>query len=76
LYKVIWKHCLILILDVNECLRNPCQNGGSCRNTNGGYTCTCTSAFQGKNCEQGEDILMKNRYKQSRITDKGVLASN
>ena len=38
--------------DVNECDDNPCQNGGTCTNTNGNYTCTCTEFSRGRNCEQ------------------------
>ena len=28
-------------MDINECARNPCLSGKNCRNTRGGYTCTC-----------------------------------
>ncbi|XP_018420048.1 PREDICTED: protein crumbs homolog 1 [Nanorana parkeri] len=27
--------------DINECESNPCQNGGTCENLNGTYTCHC-----------------------------------
>ena len=38
--------------DVDECaLNNPCQNLGTCKNTEGGYECICVSRFIGKNCE-------------------------
>ncbi|XP_022808401.1 uncharacterized protein LOC111345391 [Stylophora pistillata] len=30
----------------------PCQNGASCVNQNGSYTCLCRPGYQGKNCEQ------------------------
>ncbi|KAG7457214.1 hypothetical protein MATL_G00244140 [Megalops atlanticus] len=32
--------------DVNECDQNPCQNGGSCSNYPGGYTCNCSLQSQ------------------------------
>ena len=47
--------------DRNECLDNPCLNGGSCmnRDKNERYKCVCASGFAGANCElmQEEQIL-------------------
>ena len=42
------------VLDVNECLNNPCQNGGTCANTFGSYTCQCRQGFKGFNCANGK----------------------
>ena len=48
-------------VDRNECLDNPCHNGGQCinRDTVERYTCLCPSGFSGDNCElmQEEHIL-------------------
>ena len=42
--------------DVDECtLNNPCQNHGTCQNTEGGYECICVNGFIGKNCEENKD---------------------
>ena len=43
-------------LDVDECLKKPCQNGGTCRNLPGSYTCFCPIGILGKNCETGTMI--------------------
>lgn len=36
---------------VNECDSNPCRYGGTCSDAHDGYTCHCTSAYEGKRCE-------------------------
>ena len=38
----------------NECLSNPCQNGGSCRDRIGSYICHCVEGFEGDTCEEGK----------------------
>jgi alpha-tubulin suppressor-like RCC1 family protein len=35
----------------NDCSPNPCQNGGSCADGVGTYTCTCTGGYTGTNCQ-------------------------
>ena len=34
-----------------DCLSNPCQNGGTCDYTFSSYTCKCPSDYEGKNCQ-------------------------
>ncbi|XP_012357399.2 protein crumbs homolog 1 isoform X4 [Nomascus leucogenys] len=47
--------------DVNECSSNPCQNGGTCENLPGNYTCHCPfdnlsrTFYGGRDCS---DILL------------------
>ncbi|XP_061595936.1 EGF-like repeat and discoidin I-like domain-containing protein 3 isoform X2 [Cololabis saira] len=42
-------HCQI---NVNDCAKEPCNNGGICRDLDGDYTCQCTSPYVGKQCQQ------------------------
>ncbi|XP_061898678.1 lactadherin-like isoform X3 [Entelurus aequoreus] len=37
--------------NVNDCARQPCQNGGTCRDLEGDFKCQCPSPFVGKNCQ-------------------------
>ncbi|XP_070842448.1 cubilin [Chaetodon trifascialis] len=37
--------------NVNECLSNPCQNGGNCTDSINGFTCTCTAQWTGPLCQ-------------------------
>ena len=43
-----------LLSDINECLSNPCQNGGTCFDGINQYTCVCLLGFTGTFCESGE----------------------
>lgn len=58
LYLIFILYCLQVvllsnfILDIDECVPDsPCQNGGRCQNTEGDYTCICSSGYTGKDCE-------------------------
>ena len=48
---------LLLFLDINECLENPCQNGGNCTNTNGSFYCNCPIYTAGVNCEMRKLVV-------------------
>uniref|UniRef100_A0A9J7ZWX9 Neurogenic locus notch homolog protein 1 n=1 Tax=Cyprinus carpio carpio TaxID=630221 RepID=A0A9J7ZWX9_CYPCA len=42
-------------VDINECVRNPCTNGGVCENLRGGYKCHCNPGFSGDLCQNDID---------------------
>ena len=46
--------CSALVTDVNECLTDPCLNGGICNDNIGGYNCTCPRQYVGETCEIGK----------------------
>ena len=37
-------------IDINECESDPCQNGGTCTNTDGSFNCMCSSGYTGDVC--------------------------
>lgn len=43
---------LMTRLNTNNCTSNPCQNGGTCTSTFGGYECRCPDAWTGVNCNE------------------------
>ena len=51
--KTVEKLFWMLILDINECESNPCENGGTCTDMEDGYSCACESGFTGSECESG-----------------------
>ena len=41
--------------DINECVENPCQNGGTCRNLVPGHICDCVPGFTSSDCSVNID---------------------
>ena len=44
---------MISLSDINECLSDPCLNGGSCSAIGNEYTCECVDGYTGIHCESG-----------------------
>ena len=49
----------LFTIDIDECAVSPCENGGSCVNTPGSYSCKCAPGLQGQHCENGEVFVMQ-----------------
>lgn len=41
-----------IVLDVDECLSEPCINAVSCVNLAGSYQCRCRRGWTGKDCDR------------------------
>lgn len=46
-------HCLA---DPDQCLEQPCQNGGNCTDLIKNYSCSCVAGYNGKDCEHIIDM--------------------
>ena len=48
---------IYVLLDINECASNPCQNGGTCVDEVNRYSCSCYKGYKGTNCEKGNSNI-------------------
>ncbi|NXY67496.1 CUBN protein, partial [Glareola pratincola] len=42
--------------NIDECISNPCQNGGTCTDGVNGYSCECTSGWTGPQCQTAQQV--------------------
>lgn len=42
--------------DVDECQTKPCPANSICKNTPGGFNCTCKEGYSGKGCSGSANI--------------------
>ena len=55
--------CLVLgdfkaVLEINECERDPCLNGGVCADKFLAFVCNCSDGFEGERCETSMQCLI------------------
>ncbi|XP_043965589.1 protein Z, vitamin K-dependent plasma glycoprotein b [Gambusia affinis] len=67
--------------DGNQCLPNPCLNGGNCTDKVGGFSCACSPPNYGHICELGpveaaEQELLEPQYKAPAIAECPTQGSN
>ena len=62
---------------LDQCKQNPCQNGGTCDNKDGGYSCSCLPQWSGKNCDEGAMWILQSdslreeaSYKDSELMEQ------
>ena len=50
--------------DINECLNIPnlCENGGTCVDNDGSYTCTCLAGYEGPNCQDSKILFLEENF--------------
>jgi len=58
--------------DRDECIKNPCKNGGTCIDGLNSYQCKCADGYTGANCEQNIDECSTNPCKNGGTCIDGV----
>lgn len=66
-YQKLYIIIFDFFLDMNQCLYNPCQNGGTFTQNDGCFTWTCKDGYVGTLCNEGKHIsppppLCKRKY--------------
>ena len=56
----------ISVIEIPACESAPCLNGGSCTNTDTGFTCTCAEGWRGNTCEESKACIFI--YKHKHVT--------
>eukprot|EP00057_Strongylocentrotus_purpuratus_P017930 XP_011672404.1 PREDICTED: fibropellin-1 [Strongylocentrotus purpuratus] len=58
--------------DINECLSNPCQNGGTCSDSLGGFQCFCPEGFKGDYCQTDEYECQSDPCQNNATCEDGI----
>ena len=45
---------LIILLDIDDCLTNPCRNNGVCVDGVNAFTCNCARGYTGDDCSESK----------------------
>ena len=52
-----WQQMWLVLLDIDECASNPCQNNGVCIDGVNSFECQCAAGFSGDLCQTSECLL-------------------
>jgi len=54
------------------CLHSQCQNGGTCRDQIGSYSCDCPAGFGGTDCETALDLCASTPCQNNAVCTPGI----
>ena len=58
--------------NINECISNPCINGGTCNDAVNGYICACKIGYTGSRCQINVDECSPNPCQNGGVCTDGV----
>eukprot|EP00057_Strongylocentrotus_purpuratus_P016453 XP_011670927.1 PREDICTED: uncharacterized protein LOC100892346 [Strongylocentrotus purpuratus] len=62
-----------LLVKINECDSDPCNNGATCSDIITGYFCTCTAEYAGRHCDYGKTICFtSNQCAKNEVCKDGL----
>ena len=65
--------CLNSLSAIDDCLSNPCNNGGTCTDLKDDILCECQSGYSGKFCEnENDECLSDPCYQGATCVDKVI----
>ena len=53
IFYTLCSHVFSFSLDIDDCAKRPCQNGGRCVDKVNSYQCICKVGYNRVNCENG-----------------------
>ena len=60
----------MILLDIDECLSDPCDSNATCNNSVGSFTCTCDSGYSGDGFQcDGELIIGIKQIQKALISE-------
>ncbi|XP_019617396.1 PREDICTED: sushi, von Willebrand factor type A, EGF and pentraxin domain-containing protein 1-like [Branchiostoma belcheri] len=51
-----WSNPVPTCRDINDCIPNPCKNGGTCTDLVNDFQCSCSAGYSGDTCQSAEDV--------------------
>ena len=51
----------LIVLDIDDCADEPCENGGTCVDQVDSFVCKCALGFEGDECEIGKSDETRKR---------------